>query len=419
MKKDAGYSIARWTLLVAVAAVLGAGTSPVTSAQIKLGPPPPPPLPLPYYGYTLTDLGAGNSSGWSFAYAINNLGEAVGDMTEPTGVDRAFRTQGNQPINFQGSDDLGVLSGDYRSYAWAINNAGVAVGESLHILNFTQTRAIRSTGPTAVLEDLHTNSTGNFPTNPMLNMFGVTNTHAQGINDDGWIVGYYTDTNNHTHSLVSFGPTLTQPIDLSWYGNPFQSATFDVNNNDQMVGWRSQLSTNLPRAFMFDAAAGVMRTIDIGMLPGGLTSTAYSINDSAVVVGESQTSTTTHAFLFQDANNNGFVDPGELKDLDTVNSSQSGARSVNNHGAAVGYFGDCAGVIYCLSHAAIFSGGTVTDLNTQVRGGTGVWTLRVATGINDNGQIVGFMEDSNPDNQARVRHAFRLDLYTPIRLPIR
>ena len=85
-----------------------------------------------------------------------------------------------------------------------------------------------------------------------------------------------------------------------------------------------------------------MRMIDIGMLPGGLTSTAYSINDSAQVVGESQTSTTTHAFFFQDANNNGAVDAGELRDLDTVNSSQSGARSINNRGVAVGYFSGCS-----------------------------------------------------------------------------
>jgi probable HAF family extracellular repeat protein len=33
----------------------------------------------------------------------------------------------------------------------------------------------------------------------------------------------------------------------------------------------------------------------------------------------------------------------------------------------------------------------------------------VANGINDAGQIVGFMEDNNSDSQARVRHAFRLD----------
>ena len=409
MKRDAVNSTIRWMLFIAVVAALFVGTSKVTSAQIH--------APLSF-GYTLTDLGAGNSSGWSFAYAINNAGQAVGDMTEPTGVNRAFRTQPNQPISFFSSDDLGVLSGDYRSYAWAINSAGAAVGESLHIQNYTQTRAIRSTAPFS-LEDLHTNSIVNFPTIQSKNMFGITNSYAHGINDDGWIVGYYTDVNNHTHSFVSFGPTLTQPIDIGWYGNPFQSATYDININDQMVGWRSPFSTNLPRAFMFDAAAGVLRMIDIGMLQGGLTSTAYSINDSAQVVGESQTSTTTHAFFFQDANNNGIADAGELRDLDTANSSQSGARSINNSGVAVGYFNGCAGVIYCGSRAAIFSNGAVTDLNTLIVGGT-YWTLRVATGINDGGQIVGFMEDSNTDNQARVRHAFRLDPYVPrLRLPLK
>jgi probable HAF family extracellular repeat protein len=394
-------------LLVVVAAILFAGTSRVTSAQIRG-------IPVLSYGYILSDLGAGNSSGWSFAYAINNAGQAVGDMTKLNGQNRAFRTQANQLINFWGSDDLGVLcsvvcgtNDDTRSYAWAINGQGVTVGESLHTINYTQTRAIRSNAPGVPLEDLQTTSAGNFGT------LGVTNTHAQGINDSGWIVGYYTDTIGHTHSLVSFGPGWTQPIDTSWYGSPYASATLDVNNNSQMVGWRSQFITTLPRAFMFDPAAGVMRMIDIGMLPGGLTSTAYSINDSAQVVGESQTSTTTHAFFFQDANNNGIADAGEVRDLDTANSSQSGARSINNRGVAVGYFSGCPAVLYCGSRAAIFSNGTVFDLNGQVRGGTGGWTLRVATGINDGGVIVGFMEDNNTDNQARVRHAFRLDPYVP------
>src|SRR5207244_3759749 len=125
-----------------------------TSAQINKG---------FSFGYTLVDLGAGNSSGWSFAYAINNVGEAVGDMTEPSGVNRAFRTQANQPINFFSADDLGVLFNDYRSYAWAINAGGVAVGESVHNQYYIQNRATRSNGPSATLEDLQTNSTANFP----------------------------------------------------------------------------------------------------------------------------------------------------------------------------------------------------------------------------------------------------------------
>ena len=407
MTKNHNVYAIRGILVAAVAAVVLSGTSRTTSAQINKG--------GPFFGgYTLVDLGAGNSAGWSFAYAINNSGQAVGDMTEPTGVNRAFRTQANQPINFFSADDLGVLFNDYRSYAWAINADGVAVGESVHNQNYYQNRAIRSISPTATLEDLQTNSAGNFAVTVNFQTFNdITNSHAQGISDHGWIVGYYTDTHNRTHSFVSFGPTMTQPIDKSWYGSPYQSATFDVNNNDQMVGWISKYSTTLPRAFFYDDAAGVMRMIDIGMLPGGLTSTAYALNDAAQVVGESQTSTTTHAFFFQDANNNGIVDPGELRDLDTANSSQSGAKGINNAGVAVGYFGGCSGVIYCASHAATFANGAVTDLNTQVRGGTGNWTLRVATGINDGGQIVGFMEDNNTDNQAKVRHAFRLDPYVP------
>jgi probable HAF family extracellular repeat protein len=56
------------------------------------------------------------------------------------------------------------------------------------------------------------------------------------------------------------------------------------------------------------------------------------------------------------------------------------------------------------SKAAIFVNGKLTDLNTLVPGGTGGWTLRVAYGINDGGQVVGFMQ-----GPTGALHAFRLD----------
>ena len=42
----------------------------------------------------------------------------------------------------------------------------------------------------------------------------------------------------------------------------------------------------------------------------------------------------------------------------------------------------------------------------------GCWTLRAATGINDGGQIVGFMQNGNGEI-----HSFRLDPVAATRLP--
>jgi len=53
----------------------------------------------------------------------------------------------------------------------------------------------------------------------------------------------------------------------------------------------------------------------------------------------------------------------------------------------------------------------MVDLNNLVPGGTGRWTMRLATGTNDKGQIVGYMEDRDTiNNVTRALHAFRLDV---------
>jgi probable HAF family extracellular repeat protein len=375
--------------LSAVAAVIVA-MSGLTSAQIL--------YPL-YDGYNLVDLGV-NMPGWNFAYAINNNGQVVGDMQQWGGSLTAFRSQANQPMT--SSDGLGVLSGDYRSYAWALDNNGYVYGESVHNNSYIQSRGYRWGYNGAVMEDLH-------PT-----AFTATNSSYRGTNDYGWNVGYYTTGKFGTpHALISFGSPYTYQMD-TWLSSPapYSSAAFDSNNLDQMVGWMSQYSTSQPRAFMFDAAANVWRRMDIPTLSGGIWNKAYAINESSQIVGESDkwvgTSRWTHAFLFRDANKNYVIDTGELVDLDVNNSTQSAALAINNSGVAVGYSGS-PDIVYGNSRAMQFSGGTMVDLNTQVKNGLNGWILRSATGINSGGQIVGWMETSGPDQQSRVRHAFRLD----------
>jgi probable HAF family extracellular repeat protein len=142
-------------------------------------------------------------------------------------------------------------------------------------------------------------------------------------------------------------------------------------------------------------------------------SVANALNDSAKVVGTSQTfnGITSHAFLFQDLNHNGVVDAGELTDLDPTDNA-SGAYGINTSGTVVGYFGGAPFLINGTSKAAIFINGVAIDLNTLVPAATGDWTLRVAYAINDGGQIVGFMQNSRYGDM----NAFRLDPIVVTRL---
>jgi uncharacterized membrane protein len=361
---------------------------------------------LVQFGYKLTDLGNGANMGWSFANAIDNSGRVVGDLTFSGGQPVAYKTAANAAITT--GSFVGVLSGDSTASGLAINNNGVVAGTSVHF-NPTQNHAfyygLNASQMVAVTP----------PPLPIVanDMFG------QGINDSGEEVGIFTNgfKNNVSHAYFSVLPGVAQPIDW-WLNNPSGSAAFDINNLEQIVGWRLESGTfgSQPIAFFLDFTtwpiSGLPRPIDIGTLQGGITSQAFSLNDNSQVVGQSDkwigTQRWTHAFLFQDANHNYAADAGEMIDLDVLGTPSSAATCINNNGLAVGYSGDPS-ITNGSSRAYSFTGTAMNDLNAMVFGGTGVWTLRVATGINDSGQIVGFMEDNNPDQQARVRHAFRLD----------
>jgi probable HAF family extracellular repeat protein len=78
--------------------------------------------------------------------------------------------------------------------------------------------------------------------------------------------------------------------------------------------------------------------------------------------------------------------------------SSSSANALNNLGQVVGNLSNDIGP----THAFVWQSGVMTDLNTLIPGDSG-WVLQEATGINDNGQIVGVGVV-----QGRTR-AFRLD----------
>jgi probable HAF family extracellular repeat protein len=125
---------------------------------------------------------------------------------------------------------------------------------------------------------------------------------------------------------------------------------------------------------------------DLGTL-GGRNSTAYGINDSGQIVGDSYTavgSLNTRAFLYSE---------NEMKDLGGLPveegyTRESTARGINNSGQIVGHsytnWKDESGEIMGAYHAFLYEEGVMKDK------GTPPWaTQSFAFGINDLGQIVG------------------------------
>jgi probable HAF family extracellular repeat protein len=128
---------------------------------------------------------------------------------------------------------------------------------------------------------------------------------------------------------------------------------------------------------------------DLGTL-GGQTSQALGLNNLGQVVGSSTTASGgTHPFLFNDANNNLTVEPGEVKDLASLGSVNNScyATSVNASGEVVGYYDSTSG---SPSRHAFIQAGTnpLSDLGTL--GGT----VSVATAIKNN-IVVGYSTTSN------------------------
>jgi probable HAF family extracellular repeat protein len=162
----------------------------------------------------------------------------------------------------------------------------------------------------------------------------------------------------------------------------FRSSDLRGGNKTALRPWRYRPTR---RIFASMACLGLIAVanaqtytiVDIGTLPGGNSSSAFSISNSGWVTGNaSDASNTTWAFLYRYGgpliNLNGF--PG---------AGNSMAQSVNNLGQVTGN-SDINGS--GLSHAAIWSGGIVSDLG-DLSGGGGFNSF--GYGINDSGQAVG------------------------------
>ena len=127
---------------------------------------------------------------------------------------------------------------------------------------------------------------------------------------------------------------------------------------------------------------------DLGVLPGDTSSVGVGINQQGDVVGWSNGSAGTRAFLYTDAT--GMVHLPGLPD-----KPRAIARDVNDLGDVVGS-ANAGGVD--LGHAVLWRGGNVTDLGTLATG-----SFSEATAINNLGQVVGW---SYTDGGSFGVHAF-------------
>lgn len=249
-----------------------------------------------------------------------------------------------------------------------------------------------------------------------LGTLGGAGSQANGVNDSGQVVGQADGVSNTTAFLYSGGTMQS----LGTLPGAATSSANAINNAGQIVGSSGTIGNT--DAFIYDSVHGMNDIVgtdiayginasglvtgdepyhafnsiaflyDSGALsptkqdlvPGGGFSQGFAINAAGDVVGVAELSADDvqhahfHAFLYDTG---GYHNLGQLAGY---NSSE--ARGINTVGQVVGDSYNTGGAGG--RAAFLYSGGTMTDLTSQLVNGAG-WSLKYAYAISDGGQIVG------------------------------
>ena len=284
---------------------------------------------------------------------LNNFGQIVGNgQLWSGGVVVDLRPYFNPILNT--ASDFGTASD--------INDAGDIAGET-DVGSFVRTCG---GGGNSLMSRL--DATGLRTCVP----FSSNNNFGTRVNASGQIAGTKIVANGP--NALFWDPAINLLVTLPSVDPPTanlrQWDALAINSGGEIVGYdRKIFPTIQPRQAVRWTTAGTPTALDLGNL-GGAEATATGINDSGRIVGVSKTATLEdHAFLWVSGtiNDIGAFSPSGINEADQIVGSQT-----------------LAGV----THAVLYEGGTLTDLNTALPLGSG-WVLESATQVNELGQISG------------------------------
>jgi probable HAF family extracellular repeat protein len=265
--------------------------------------------------------------------------------------------------------------GDRYPKSSGINNAGQVVGY-LETDSGAGSRHAFITGP---------NGRGMFDLGEMFEVElpegRFRDSYAYGINDDGKVVGY---TWNPGPEAFITGPNGLDYRDL---GGRYSVAS-GINTAGQAVGF-----VDHPGQAFITGPDGKGAT-ELGTL-GGLESAASDINDIGQVVGSSTTTAEAayHAFITG-------ADGEGMRDLGTLGGLDSYASAINNAGQVVGS-SRFTGEEFSGPYHAFITGPDGTGMRDLGTFG-GIDSYSYASGINDDGQVVGYSSTASGANHAFI-----------------
>ncbi len=307
--------------------------------------------------YGIVNLGSPEGNG-SYASGLNDSGDVVGYYYTAEWEKRAYVYSDGVMV------ELGTLGGA-EAHAEDINEAGMVVGRSRTTEQYWHAFLWDSSNG---MKDLGT--------------LGGTTSIAYAINESGVIVGHAGTTTSDHAFLYSEG--LMDDMGTLGY---LQSAVFDINHSNQAAGVYL-VNGGDQNAFIYDD--GVFVDLGSPLLDG---SRAVAINNSGLVAGYSWGAGEYRSFLY---GCDTVIDIGGLIDF-----PKTYAWDMNDAGQVVG---NSSSDIGRPTHAFVFTGGKVRDLNDLLAPGHGWEYLAAAFAINNNGQIAGY---------GKIDGQFRAFLLTP------
>lgn len=309
--------------------------------------------------YSITDIGSLGGDVWPYA-AISNSGYVTGSSQTPNGIYRAYiwdKVNGMVAIRTLCSSTTSF------SFGLGVNSAGQVAGvcyDPAHVfqLSFRSDRSNQVFGMGSPLD-----SCGAF---------------ARAINEGGTVTGdvYYDCQLMRGNGFSTSDATFRELMGL---GGPFQqtgsySSGTAINKDGVVAGFSTLTNETRQRAVIW----GTNGIQDLGL---GEDSIALGINDRQQVVGSFVSDQFQHAFIWNSS--------AGKRDLGTLTGGLAAqADAVNNNDQVVGRANSPNDPDN--DHAFIWDANNgMKDLNDLIQPDP-TWLLTEATGINDNGQIVGW-----------------------------
>jgi len=318
--------------------------------------------------YTLTDLGLLPDYTRSIGVAINNRGDVVGDAISDLGKpNHGFFYDRGQLI------DLVPSAG---------NTSPSAINARRQVIGF-----FYGQDGNATMSFLYDRGTV-----VGLSVPGSTSTVAYGINNIDQIVGSYTTGSYELENRISYA-FLRQPdgqfINLGSFGENTDAVA--INGRGQILG--GFYDGQRVHAFLMQPGGTAFK--DLGSLGTNTSTYPGDLNELGEVAGASIVDNgAQHAFLYS---------WGEMHDLGALaGGNETWGNGINNLGQVVGGAYKAAQYVYGPggqvidytppeNYGWVYFHGQIYDLNKimSVDAKQKGWTVLVAYGINDRGQVVG------------------------------